>query len=85
MSENKTSEQPKRPIPAEAATPFYTFAQLWKTEMQRVLDETALAMDKGYAEWQRNIEESSRFSAAQARAMQEAGRALFTGTKVMLG
>jgi hypothetical protein len=86
MTENKsTTEQKTRTIPADAATPFYTFSNLWKGEMQRVLDETTSAMEKGFAEYERAVTETSRFSAAQARAMHEAGRALLNGARVMMG
>ncbi len=86
MSENKSTEtKHQNRAPADITTPFYTFANLWKTEMQRVLDESSSAMEKGFAEYERAVQESSRFSAAQARAMHEAGRALLNGAKVMLG
>ncbi|HEY4220372.1 MAG TPA: hypothetical protein VGO62_03500 [Myxococcota bacterium] len=84
---NKTStEQPKTRVPpADAATPFHMFTNLWKTEMRRVLEESHTAMEKSFSEWEKNVAEASRFQAAQAHAMHDATRAFLEGTRVMLG
>ena len=71
--------------PADAANPFFSFANIWRGEAQRVLDETTAAMEKSYGEWERTVSETSRFSTAQARAMHDASRALLSGARVMLG
>ncbi len=85
MSDNKTEQKtaPRTP-PADAAAPFYTLTQFWRGEAQRMLDESAAAMEKGFAEWERTVQESSRYSAAQAHAMHEAGRAFVNGARAML-
>ena len=86
MSDNKTSSETKTRVPpADAATPFFMFSNLWRTEAQRVLDETSAAMEKSFGEWERTVGEASRFQSAQARAMHDAGRAFLTGARAMLG
>ena len=70
---------------ADAANPFFTFQQLWRTEMSRVLDETSAAFERGQAELERVSAESSRFGTAQAKAAHEAGRAWVAGMRTMMG
>ena len=83
-NEAKPAQQPHR-APADAAAPFYTFTTFWRGEMLRFLDDSSQAMEKGFAEYEKSVHELSRTSAAQARAMHDAGRALLNGARVMLG
>ena len=87
MTEQNAQNQNKKPhtAPADAASPFFTFQQLWRTEMSRVLDESSAAFERGTAELERVTAESNRFGTAQVKAAHEAGRAWVAGVRTMLG
>lgn len=81
---NATKNKP-HVAPADAASPFFTVQQLWRTEMSRVLDETAAAFERNSAEFERASSEANRFAQAQMKAAHEAGRAWIAGVRTMMG
>ena len=86
MSDNTAKPQnTKHTPPADAASPFFTFQQVWRTEMHRVLDESNAAMERGFGEWERNVNEATRFGQAQMRAFHEASRAMLAGARTVIG
>lgn len=85
MSDTTTSNKKPHVAPADAASPFFTFQQLWRTEMSRVLDESSAAFERATAEMERSSAEANRFANAQVKAMHEAGRAWFAGVRTMMG
>jgi hypothetical protein len=87
MSETnqKTTNEKHRAAPADAATPFFTFQTFWKGEMSRLLDETGAAMERGYGEWERMAQESSRLSTAGMKSMHDANRQWMAAARTLLG
>lgn len=81
---NKPQQKP-HVAPADAASPFFTVQQLWRTEASRVLDESAAAFERNSAEFERASGEANRFAQAQVKAAHEAGRAWIAGVRTMMG
>ena len=86
MTTETTKPQNKPHVaPADAASPFFTVQQLVRTEMSRVLDESAAAFERNTAEFERASGEANRFAQAQVKAAHEAGRAWMAGMRTMMG
>lgn len=84
--QNVHSKKPStHTAPADAASPFFTFQQLFRTEMSRVLDEGAATLEKNVSEMERVSAEANRFGSAQVKAMHEASRAWVAGVRTMMG
>lgn len=85
MNDTNQKKPTAHTAPADAASPFFTFQQLWRTEMSRVLDEGSAALEKNASELERITAEANRFGTAQVKAAHEAGRAWVAGVRTMLG
>lgn len=74
-----------RAAPADAANAFFTFQTFWRNEGRRLLDETDAAVERGYGEWGRMAQESSRMNAASVKAMHDASRQRMAAARAFLG
>jgi hypothetical protein len=83
-STHKSSENGKRTIPADAQNAAFLYTSTFAKEGQRVLEETASAMEKSFAEYERGLAEMNRMALANAKLMHEASRAWFEGVRVVM-
>lgn len=85
MTETHKTENGKqhRTIPADAQTPAFLFTSTFAQESKRVLDETATAMERSFAEYERGLVEMNKLALANMKLMHEASRAFLDGVRTM--
>lgn len=85
MTETKHNTQTSpRNAPADAASPFFTFQSLWKSEMGRMLEESTAAMERSYGEIERMTQESNRMGVAGVKAMHDLTKQWMTAARTFV-